>query len=117
MLFLALRHLLSRKRQSLLTLVGILLGTAAYIAISGMMLGFQTFIVDQLINNDAHIRISAREDVITEHSLDADFLDKMRWSIGSRLRQAGATMHTYFTRVLGQIAWNPRLKYLHTQSK
>ncbi len=73
MLFLALRHLLSRKRQSLLTLVGILLGTAAYIAISGMMLGFQTFIIDQLINNDAHVRISAREDVITEHSLDADF--------------------------------------------
>ena len=30
---------------------GIILGTAAYIAISAMMLGFQSFIVDQLVNN------------------------------------------------------------------
>ncbi len=73
MWFLAVRHLLSRKRQTALMLAGITLGTAAYIAISSMMLGFQTFIVDQLINNDAHIRITAREDIITEHSLDDDF--------------------------------------------
>lgn len=73
MWFLALRHLLSRKRQTILTLVGIVLGTAAYISISGMMLGFQSFIIDQLVNNDAHIRISAREDVITEHSMDEEF--------------------------------------------
>ncbi len=76
MWFLAIRHLVSRKRQSLLTLVGIVLGTAAYAAISGMMLGFQSFIIDQLVNNDAHIRISAREEVITEHSMDVDFFGK-----------------------------------------
>lgn len=34
-----------------------------------MMLGFQTFIVDQLVNNDSHIRISAREELVTVHSL------------------------------------------------
>lgn len=73
MYFLALRQLLSRKRQSLLTLLGIVLGAAAYIAIAGMMLGFQSFMVDQLVDNDAHIRISAREELITEHSLDDDF--------------------------------------------
>jgi lipoprotein-releasing system permease protein len=73
MFFLAFRHLLSQKRQSSLTLIGIILGTAAYVAISGMMLGFQSFIIDQLVNNDAHIRISAREEIITEHSLDSDF--------------------------------------------
>lgn len=73
MWFLAIRHLVSRKRQSSLTLVGIVLGTAAYVTISGMMLGFQSFIVDQLVNNDSHIRISAREDIITEHSMDEDF--------------------------------------------
>jgi lipoprotein-releasing system permease protein len=73
MYFLAIRHLLSRKRQSLLTLIGIVLGTAAYVVISGMMLGFQSFIVDQLVNNDAHIRISSREEIITDHSMDEDF--------------------------------------------
>lgn len=73
MLFLALRHLLSRKRQTALTLLGIVLGAAAYIAISGMMLGFQSYIIDQLVNNDAHLRITAREEMLTEHSLDQAF--------------------------------------------
>ncbi len=73
MVFLAIRHLLSRKRQTALTLLGIVLGTAAYIAISGMMLGFQTYIIDQLVNNDAHLRISAREEMLTEHGLDEAF--------------------------------------------
>lgn len=73
MIFLALRHLLSRFRQTVLTLLGIVLGTAAYIVISGMMLGFQTYMIDQMVNNDSHVRISAREDFITEHSLDESF--------------------------------------------
>jgi lipoprotein-releasing system permease protein len=73
MFFLAIRHLLSRKKQTSLTLLGIILGTAAYIAISGMMLGFQTFIIDQLVNNDSHIRIKAREETLTERSLDTEF--------------------------------------------
>ncbi|MGE3973191.1 MAG: ABC transporter permease [Bdellovibrionales bacterium] len=75
MIFLALRHLLSRKKQTSLTLLGIILGTAAYIAISAMMLGFQTFIVDQLVNNDSHIRIKAREEMLNEKSLYAAFFD------------------------------------------
>lgn len=61
MFFLAIRHLFTRKRQTLLTLLGILLGSAAYVIISGMMLGFREFLIDQLINNDAHIRVSAQE--------------------------------------------------------
>ena len=73
MFFLALRHLLSKKKQTVLTLLGILLGTAAYVAISGMMLGFQEFIIDQLVNNDSHIRISARDDNLSEHELDDPF--------------------------------------------
>ncbi|HEY8270933.1 MAG TPA: ABC transporter permease, partial [Pseudobdellovibrionaceae bacterium] len=82
MFFLAIRHLLSRRRQTGLTLLGIILGAAAYIAISGMMLGFQAFIVDQLVNNDSHIRINAREEILTEKSLNTAFFDPdvlIRW--------------------------------------
>lgn len=75
MFFLALRHLLSRKKQTTLTLIGILLGTAAYISITAMMMGFQTFLVDQLVNNDSHIRIKAREVVLTAESLNSSFFD------------------------------------------
>ncbi|MEY4616315.1 MAG: hypothetical protein RJB66_1275 [Pseudomonadota bacterium] len=70
MFFLAWRHLTSKIKQTMLTLMGITLGTAAYITISGMMLGFQTFILEQLVNNDAHIRISAREDFITKEKVE-----------------------------------------------
>lgn len=82
MLFLALRHLISRRQQTLLTLMGIVIGTAAYIAISGMMLGFQEFMVDQLVNNDSHVRIKAREELLTKHSLDDAFfpsVDLINW--------------------------------------
>lgn len=76
MFFLAIRHLLSRKKQTSLTLIGIILGTAAYIAISGMMLGFQTFIVDQLVNNDSHIRINAREELLSAENMQSAFFDE-----------------------------------------
>ncbi len=65
MMFLSIRQLMARKKQSLLILLGITIGSAAYVAISGMMLGFQTYILDQLVNNEAHIRISAREEILT----------------------------------------------------
>jgi lipoprotein-releasing system permease protein len=76
MFFLAIRHLFSRKKQTSLTLLGIILGTAAYIAISGMMLGFQNFIIDQLVNNDSHIRIKAREEMLEERTLDHAFFSE-----------------------------------------
>jgi len=73
MWFLAVRHLLSRRKQTLLTVTGILLGTAAYVVISGLMIGFQDFLVDQLVNNDAHVKVSARADKLTAQSLDQAF--------------------------------------------
>ncbi len=84
MIFLSLKHLTARKKQTLLILLGIVLGTTAYVAISGMMLGFQNYIIDRLINNEAHIRISAREEVITKESIEQIFYQKNAhsfWSI------------------------------------
>ncbi|OGX05557.1 MAG: hypothetical protein A2Z88_09120 [Omnitrophica WOR_2 bacterium GWA2_47_8] len=77
MIFLALRYLFARPRQTVLTLLGIFLGTAAYVSISGFMLGFRGYLVDQLINNDAHVHISAREEFLTDHSLDGSFYDRL----------------------------------------
>ena len=70
---LAIRHLLSRPRQTFLTLLGILFGAMAFVVISGVFLGFRNFLTDQLVNNDAHVRIYAREDFLTEHGLDQAF--------------------------------------------
>ncbi|HCU24776.1 MAG TPA: hypothetical protein DF383_07145 [Deltaproteobacteria bacterium] len=61
MWFLAVRYLFSRKRQTLFVLLGVVLGSTAYVVISGIMAGFQSYIVEQLVNNDAHVRVNPGE--------------------------------------------------------
>jgi lipoprotein-releasing system permease protein len=83
MFFLAVRQLLSRPRQTILALLGITLGTAAFLTISGIMLGFRQLLINQLINSTAHVRISAEKPPVTEHSMDGDlFPDRLvRWIV------------------------------------
>jgi lipoprotein-releasing system permease protein len=73
MIFLAVRYLIARRRQTLLTLLGICFGTTAFIALSGIILGFREYLVHQLVNNNPHIHIEARETFLTEHELDSPF--------------------------------------------
>lgn len=73
MWFLAIRHLVSRKKQTIFTLLGIIFGATAYVVISGFFGGFQNFLISQLLDNDAHMRIYAREDFLDAKSLDAPF--------------------------------------------
>ncbi|MEI6243187.1 MAG: ABC transporter permease, partial [Chlamydiota bacterium] len=73
MIFLAIRHLFAKKKQTLFTVLGIFFGTAAFVIISGMMLGFREYLLNELIFKDAHIYISAREEFLQEHSLDSYF--------------------------------------------
>lgn len=107
MFFLAIRHLLSRKKQSLLTLFGIVLGAAAYIGISGMMLGFQFFIIDQLVNNDSHIRIQAREELLIENSLDQAFFADVDYSVQWLKPPSGRKDNAY---ILSPGEWLSRLE-------
>lgn len=77
MFFLAFRHIFARPKQSLLTLLGVALGTTAFITFAAIMTGFQTFIIDQLVNNDAYVKISAKEKMVTEQDLNVSlFKDK-----------------------------------------
>lgn len=64
------RYLLERKRQTLLTLLGVFFGTVAYVGVSGFFVGFQGFMVQQLVNNAAQVHIEARKDYLSEHILD-----------------------------------------------
>jgi lipoprotein-releasing system permease protein len=84
MLFLAIRHLLSRKKQTLLILLGISLGTTMYVVISGMQLGMREFTLDRLLQNMAHIRISARDRAIDARDMTNRFFGPdapVRWII------------------------------------
>lgn len=84
MFFLAIRYLLYRKKQTIFTLLGILFGSAAFIVISGFFLGFQEYLIEQLINNDAHIHIYGKEDYISKESLDNIFgneTERIYWKV------------------------------------
>jgi len=85
MIFLALRYLLERKRQTILTLLGVFFGTMAFVAVSGFFQGFQGFLVQQLVNNAPQVHIEARQDFLTAHTLDEAFFgqakEKPIWSV------------------------------------
>jgi len=52
------RHLLARKRQSIVSLMGIVLGVAFFLAISAMMQGSENDFIRRLIDNSPHITIT-----------------------------------------------------------
>jgi lipoprotein-releasing system permease protein len=58
MIFIALKHLMARKRQSLVSLVGIVLGVAFFLAIASLMQGTEEDFIKRLIDNSPHITIS-----------------------------------------------------------
>ena len=106
MVFLALRHLLARKKQTALIMLGIFIGTAGYVVISSMILGVQDFMRDSIIENDAHIRISAREEPVTPESIRTELFDAnefVRW----RILPTGRRGHAHIQHAQG---WFDRLQ-------
>ncbi|WED42992.1 ABC transporter permease [Legionella cardiaca] len=56
-LLIALKHLLARKRQSLVSLMGIILGVAFFLTISALMQGSEKDYLKRLVDNSPHITI------------------------------------------------------------
>ncbi|MFN9066055.1 MAG: ABC transporter permease [Bdellovibrionales bacterium] len=85
MIFLALRHLLARQKQTLLIFSGILLGTITYVFVAGIQLGFREYFIEQIVDNDAHIKISAHEEIINPENMTGVLFpnrqDKIFWAI------------------------------------
>lgn len=57
-IYIALKHIVTRKRQSLVSLMGIIIGVAFFLAISSLMQGSQNDFIKRLVNNSPHITIS-----------------------------------------------------------
>jgi lipoprotein-releasing system permease protein len=53
----ALTHLRNRRRQTLVSLLGVSLGVGFFIAIAAMMQGFQNYFVDKIIDVSPHVEI------------------------------------------------------------
>ena len=57
-LSIAFAHLWARKRQTAVSIVGVMLGVAIFIAIGGMMNGFHSYFLSQLVDTNPHIVIT-----------------------------------------------------------
>lgn len=56
--------MLAKKKQTFLIFLGIGFGTMIYIIVAGLQLGMRAYMVEQLLNNTAHILISGEEKYI-----------------------------------------------------
>jgi lipoprotein-releasing system permease protein len=54
----ALKHLLARPRQSIVSLSGIVLGVAFFLAVSSLMQGSEADFIRRLVDNSPHITVS-----------------------------------------------------------
>lgn len=54
---LARTYLLTRKRQSILSLLGVMLGVSFFIAIAAMMSGFQSYFLEKVVEASPHIAV------------------------------------------------------------
>src|SRR3954471_14934881 len=54
----AVTHLMARKRQTLVSLSGIVLGTAFFLAVSSLMRGSEADFIRRLVDNSPHITVS-----------------------------------------------------------
>lgn len=117
MWFVALKHIFSRKSQTMLTFLAIVLGSGGYVVFSGMQLGFQQYMVDRLIERSGHINISARDEYITAASLDGVFFDgaAVRWinSPSGRRSSSRLSSAAAWYRMLGRnsdvVAYSPQI--------
>jgi len=60
-LFLALKLLLERKRQTVISFLGVSIGVSAFVVMSSLMLGFQSYFIQQVIDLEPHIKIKPKE--------------------------------------------------------
>lgn len=105
MWFVALKHIFSRKSQTLLTFLAIMLGAAGYVIFSGIQLGFQQFMTERLIERSGHISITARNEFITTETVKGIFFKGalVKWVNTPSGRR-------FYTELTSASAWYRRLR-------
>ncbi len=74
--FLAVRHLVSRRRQSIIATLGVAIGTAAFIAMTALMTGMEMKFLRETLRVSAHVTVTDEE--------AADAADELRRDLISR---------------------------------
>lgn len=116
-LFVNLKLLLERRRQSLVSIVGVAIGVTAFVVMSSLMLGFQKHFIKQVIDLDAHISIKPQLNYDEKRILRRVFGDKYILEIlGSKPKEVRDRIGSYrdvikrYTGKLGIIGIAPHLR-------
>jgi lipoprotein-releasing system permease protein len=76
----ALTHLLSKKRQTLVAMLGVTFGIAIFIFQAGLMSGFQSTFIEQTVNTTANVRIFNEAKKVRPNILDRLRTDSLHWN-------------------------------------
>lgn len=61
-IFLSLKLMFERKRQTFVSIIGVSIGVAAFIVMASLMNGFQKYFIEQAIDLNAHITLKVKPD-------------------------------------------------------
>ncbi|MDW7972607.1 MAG: ABC transporter permease [Thermodesulfovibrio sp.] len=61
-IFVTLKLLLERKRQTIVAIAGVSIGVAAFIAMASLMNGFQKYFIEQALDLNAHITLKVKDE-------------------------------------------------------
>ncbi|MCX6296346.1 MAG: hypothetical protein NTX97_09810 [Bacteroidetes bacterium] len=81
LLKIALTHLFSKKRQTIVAMLGVTFGIAIFIFQAGLMSGFQAFFIEETVNTTANIRIYNEAAKNRPSILDEINTKKDHWNI------------------------------------
>lgn len=103
-LFITVRLLKERKRQTLVLVMGVTVGVAAFVVMSSLMFGFQKHFIRQVIDLDAHISIKPKYEYDEERILRQVFGgDKIIVVLGSKPKDTGDFIRDH-TRVIDTVS-------------
>ncbi len=60
-IFISLKLILERKKQTIITLLGVAIGVTAFIVMTSLMKGFQKYFLEQALNINGHINLKVEE--------------------------------------------------------
>ncbi len=60
-IFISFKLIVERKRQTIVALLGVAIGVAAFIVMTSLMRGFQTYFIEQALNINGHIKLKVEE--------------------------------------------------------
>ncbi len=77
----ALTHLLSKKRQTIVAMLGVTFGIAIFIFQAGLMSGFQSYFIEETVNTTANIRIFNEAEKNRKSILDKINDGENKWNV------------------------------------